>query len=52
MPRWSKTCVVAYKPFYPLDFIVIDFMQVNDCEGGRKEGATQMKGRRDVDDVL
>ena len=41
MPKWSR-------PFHPLDFTVIDFMQVNDCEGGRKEGATQTmhsKGR-------
>ena len=26
-------------PFHPLDFIVIDFMQVNDCESRRREGA-------------
>ena len=40
MPRLSRTCVVAYRPFHPLDFNVIDFMQVNDCEGGQREGAT------------
>ena len=41
MPRWSK-------PFNPLDFTVIDFMQVNDCEGGRREGTVwtvHSKGR-------
>ena len=41
MPRWNKQ-------FHPLDFIVIDFMQVNDCEGRRRKGATwtvHSKGR-------
>ena len=35
MPKCSRPC-------HPLDFTVIDFMQVNDCEGGRREGATWM----------
>ena len=33
MLRWSR-------PFHPLDFSVIDFMQVNDYEGRRREGTT------------
>ena len=33
--------MVAYRPFHPLDFIVINFMQVNDCEDEQREGATR-----------
>ena len=39
---------MAYRSFHPLDFTVIYFMQVNDCKGGRREGATRTvhsKGR-------
>ena len=41
--------MVAYRPFHPSDFTVIDFMQVNDCEDRRREGTTRMvysKGRK------
>ena len=41
MPRFRRTCVVAYRQFHPLDFTIIDFMQVNDCEGGRRERVTR-----------